>query len=31
MIVDYYILKEGISQDILEQYGYNRPNENFEY
>ena len=31
MIVDYYILKEGINQEILEQYGYTRPNENCNY
>ena len=31
MIVAYYSLKEGINQNILEQYGYTRPNENFDY
>lgn len=31
MIVNYYILKEGINQEILEQYGYTRPNEEYNY
>lgn len=31
MIIDYYILKEGINQEILEQYGYARPNEYYNY
>lgn len=31
MIVDYYILKEGINQELLEQYGYTRPNEDYNY
>ena len=31
MIVDYYILKKDISQDILEQYGYRRWDETCNY
>lgn len=31
MIVDYYILKKCINQEILEQYGYTRPNEDHNY
>jgi hypothetical protein len=31
MIVEYYILKKDISQTVLEQYGYTRPNENCNY
>lgn len=31
MIVDYYILKDDINQEILERYGYSRPNENYNY
>lgn len=31
MIVDYYILKKDVNQDILEQYGYARPNEYYNY
>lgn len=31
MVVDYYILKEGVNQEVLEQYGYTRSNEDCNY
>lgn len=31
MIVNYYVLKDGINQDILKQYGYRRWNEDQHY
>ena len=30
-MIDYYILKKNINQDILKQYGYTRPDENYNY
>lgn len=30
-MIDYYILKKDVNQDILEQYGYTRLNEDYNY
>lgn len=30
-MIDYYILKQGVNQDILKQYGYRRWNEDQHY
>lgn len=30
-MIDYYILKQGVDQDILKQYGYKRWNEDQHY